>query len=158
MVQLSHPYVIARKTVALTIWTSIGKVSSLLLNTLSRFVITFLPRSKRLLISWLQSLSTVILEPKKIKPVTVFIPPPPPSICHEVMGPGALMLVFWMLIFKTTFSLLPLSRGSLVPLSFLPLKQYHLHIWSYCSFSWQSWFQLVIHPAQHFIWCTLHIC
>ena len=76
---------------------------SLLLNMLSRLVITFLPRSKRLLISWLQSPSAVILEPKKIKSVTVaFVSP---SICHEVMGPDALIFVFWMLSFKPTFSL-----------------------------------------------------
>ena len=71
MVQLSHPCMTTGKTVALTVWTFVGTVISLLFNMLSRFVITFLPRSKRLLISWLQSLSPVILEPKKIKPVTV---------------------------------------------------------------------------------------
>ena len=76
-----------RKTIALTRWTFVGKVMSLLLNMLSRLVITFLPRSKRLLISWLQSRSTVILEPKKIKYVTVSIVYP--SICYEVMGPDA---------------------------------------------------------------------
>ena len=73
---------------------------SLLFNMLSRLVITFLPRSKRLLISWLQSPSAVILEPQKIKSVTVS-----PSICYEVMGPDAMILVFWMLSFKPTFSL-----------------------------------------------------
>ena len=73
MVQLSHPYTTVGKTIALAIWTFVGKVISLLLNTLSRFIIAFLPRSKRLLNSWLQSLSTVILEPKKIKSVTVSI-------------------------------------------------------------------------------------
>ena len=76
---------------------------SLLFNMLSRFVITFLPRSKRLLISWLQSPSAVILEPQKIKSATVSIISP--SICHEVMGPDAMILVFWMLSFKPTFSL-----------------------------------------------------
>ena len=73
MVQLSHPYMITRKNIALTIWAFVGKVMSLLVNTLSRFVIAFLSRSKRLLISWLQSPSAVILEPKKIKITTVFI-------------------------------------------------------------------------------------
>jgi len=73
MVQLSHPYTTVGKTIALAIWTFVGKVISLLLNTLSRFIIAFLPRSKRLLNSWLQSLSTVILEPKKIKSLTVSI-------------------------------------------------------------------------------------
>ena len=87
-VQLSHPYM----TIALTRWTFVGKVMSLLLNMLSRLVITFLPRSKRLLISWLQSPSAVILEPKKIKSDTVSIVSP--SIYHEVMGPDAMILVF----------------------------------------------------------------
>ena len=80
------------KTIALTRRTFVGKVMSLLFNMLSRFVIVLLPRSKGLLISWLQSLSTVILEPKKIKPVTVSIVSP--SICHEVMGLDAMILVF----------------------------------------------------------------
>ena len=82
IVQLSHPYVTAGKTIALTRWTFVGKVMSLFFNMLSRLVITFLPRSKRLLISWLQSLSAVILEPKNIKSLTVSIVSP--SICHEV--------------------------------------------------------------------------
>ena len=84
MVQLSHLYMTTGKTTAFTIWIFVGKVISLLFNMLSRFVIAFLPRSKHLLISWLQSLSTVILEPKKVKFVTVSIVSP--SICHEVMG------------------------------------------------------------------------
>ena len=83
MVQLSHPYMITGKTIFLTIWTFVGRVISLLFNMLPRFVIAFLPRSKRLLISWLQSPSAVILEPKKIKSVTVSIVSP--SICHKVM-------------------------------------------------------------------------
>ena len=80
------------KTIALTSWTFVGIAMSLLFNMLSRFVIAFLPRSKSLLISWLQSPSAVILEPNKIKSVTVSIVSP--SICHEVMGPGAIILVF----------------------------------------------------------------
>ena len=84
MVQLSHPYVTSGKTIALTRWTFVSKVISLLFNTLSRLVIAFLLRSKSLLISWLQSPSAVILEPKKIKSVTVSTFSP--SICHEVMG------------------------------------------------------------------------
>ena len=100
MVQLSHPY-ITEKTIALTRWTFADKVMSLLFNMLSRLVIAFLPRSKHLLISWLQSPSAVILEPPKIKSVTV--PTVSPSICHEVMGPDAMILVFWMLSFKPTF-------------------------------------------------------
>ena len=82
IVQLSHPYVTTGKTIALTRWTFVGEVMSLLFNILSRLVVTFLPRSKHLLIPWLQSQSAVILEPPKIKSVTVS-----PSICHEVMGP-----------------------------------------------------------------------
>ena len=89
IVQLSHPSMTIGKTIALTRWTFVGKVMSLLLNMLSRLVITFLPRSKHLLISWLQSPSAVIWGPKKIEFVTVF-----PSICHEVMGPDAMILVF----------------------------------------------------------------
>ena len=103
IVQLSHPYMTTGKTIALTRWTFIGKVMSLLLNILSRLVIAFLLRSKPLLISWLQSPSAVILEPKKIKPLTVSIVSP--SVCHEVMRPDAVILVFWMLSFKPTFSL-----------------------------------------------------
>ena len=80
-VQLSHPYMTAGKTIALTRQTFVGKVMSLLLNMLSKLVMTFLPRSKHLLISWLQSPSIVILEPSKIKSATVS-----PSICHEVMN------------------------------------------------------------------------
>ena len=84
MVQLSHPYIITGKTIALTIQTFVGELKSLLFNMLSRYVITFLPRSKHCLISWLQLPSEVILESKKIKSVTVSIVSP--SICHEAMG------------------------------------------------------------------------
>ena len=84
-VQLSHPYMNTGKTIALTRQTFVGKVMSLLLNMSSRLVITFLPRSKRLLISWLQSPSAMILEPPKIKSDTVSTVSP--SISHEVMGP-----------------------------------------------------------------------
>ena len=102
-VQLTHPYMTTGKTIALTRRTFIGKVMSLLFNMLSRLVITFLPRSKHLLISWLQSPSAVILEPRKIKSDTVSTVSP--SISHEVMGPDAMMFVFWMLSLKPTFSL-----------------------------------------------------
>ena len=87
IVQLSHPYMTIGKTIALTRWTFVGKVMSLLFNMLSRWVITFLPRSKCLLISWLQSPSAVILEPQKIKSDAVSTVSP--SISHEVMGPDA---------------------------------------------------------------------
>ena len=92
MVQLSHLYMTTGKNRALTIWTFVSKVMSLFFNMLSRLVRAFLPRSKRLLIPWLQSPSTVILEPKKIRSVTVSIVSP--SICHEVMGPDAMTFVF----------------------------------------------------------------
>ena len=88
------------KTIALTRWIFVGKVMSLLLNVLSRLVIAFLSRNKCLLISWLQSPSAVILEPPQNKVCTVS-----PSISHEVMGQDAMILVFWMLSFKRTFSL-----------------------------------------------------
>ena len=103
IVQLSHPYITTGKTIALTRHTFVSKVMSLLLNMLSRLVTAFLPRSKQLLISWLQSPSAVILEPPKIKSLTVSIVSP--SIHHEVMGLDAMILVFWMLSFKPNFSL-----------------------------------------------------
>ena len=92
MVQTSHLYMTPGKIIALTIWSFVGKMLFLLFNMLSRFVITFLPRNKHLLMSWLQSPYTVILEPKKIKTVTVSIVSP--SICHEVMWSDAMILVF----------------------------------------------------------------
>ena len=92
IVQLSHPYMTTGKTIALTRWTLVGKVMSLLLNMLSKLVITFFPRSKRLLISWLQSPSAVILEPQKIRSDTVSIVSP--SIYLEVIGPDAIIFVF----------------------------------------------------------------
>ena len=92
VVQLSHLYMTVGKTIALTRWTFVGKVMSLLLNMLSRLVMAFLPRGKCLLISWLKSTSTVILETKNIKSVIVSVVSP--SICHEVMGLDAIILVF----------------------------------------------------------------
>ena len=92
IVQLSHPYMTTGKTIALTRRTLVGKVMSLLSNILSSLVITFLPRSKRLLISWLQSPSAVILEPPKIKSDTTYTVSP--SISHEVLGPDAMIFVF----------------------------------------------------------------
>ena len=103
MVQPLHTYLTTGKTITLIIWTSGGKVISLLFYMLSRFVTAFLPRSKSLLILWLESPSTVILEPKKMKSVTVSTFSP--STCHKVMGLDAMILVFWMLSFKPAFSL-----------------------------------------------------
>ena len=102
MVQLSHPKMTTGKTIALKRWTFVGKVMSLVFNMLFRLVIAFLSRSKNLLISWLQSPPAEILEPKKIKSVAVSIVSP--SICHEVLGLDTMILVFWMLSFKPTFS------------------------------------------------------
>ena len=129
---------ITGKTIALTRWTFVRTEMFLLFNMLSRFVIAFLPRSKRLLISWLQSPFTVILEPKKIKSVTVSIVSP--AICHEMMGPDATILVFECRVSSQLFHspLPPSSRGSLVLLHFLPLAWHHLHIWGCWYFSWQS--------------------
>ena len=101
MIQLSHLYMTTGKTITLTNFLS--KIMSLIFNTLSRFVIAFLPRSKCLLNSWLHSLSAVRLKPKKIKSVTVSIVSPP--VCHEVMGLDAMILVFWMLSFNSALSL-----------------------------------------------------
>ena len=103
IVQLSPPYMTTGKTLALTRQTFAGKVMFLLFNMLSRLVTAFLPRSKHLLISWLQSPSAVILETPKIKSATVSTVSP--SICHEVMGLDAMIFIFWMLSFKPTFSL-----------------------------------------------------
>ena len=122
-------------------WTFVGKVMSLLFNMLSRLVIAFLPRSKCLLVSWLQSPSAVILEAPKIKSLTVSIVSP--STLHEVMGLDTMSLVFWMLSFKPAFSLSSfsfikrlLSSAYLRLLIFLPA---------------------ILIPTWHFAWCTLHI-
>ena len=104
IVQLSHSYMTTGKTRALTRWTSVGKVMSVLFNMLSRLIITFLPRGMCLLISWLRSPSAVILEPPKMKSVTISTVSP--SIWHEVMRLDAVISVFWMLRFKPTFSAL----------------------------------------------------
>ena len=103
MVQLSQPHVTAGKTIALAIWTFVSKIMSLLFNTLTSFVITFLPRGNHLLISWLQSLSTVILESKKRKSVTTSTFSP--FICHVVMGLDAMILVFPIFSLKPALSL-----------------------------------------------------
>ena len=123
---------------------------SLLYNILSRFVIAFLVRSNCLLISWLQSPSTVILEPTKSCHYFHFFP-------IYLPWSGGLILYFecwaWSQLFHSPLS--PSTRGSLVPLCFLPLGWCHLHIWDYWHFSQQSWFQLELYPAKHFTWCTV---
>ena len=107
MVHFSRPYMTAGKTIPLTRQTSVCKVMSLVFIMLSTLPVAFLPRSKCFLLSWLKSTSAVILEPKKIKSVTVSIVSP--SICHELMGLDAMILVFWILSLKPTFSLLSFS-------------------------------------------------
>ena len=156
--QLSYPYMATVKTKTLTRWNFVGKAMSLLFNMLSRLVITFIPRSKHLLISWLQSLSAVILEPKKIKsdPVSTVSQ----STSHEVMGLDAMILVFWKLSFKPTFSLF----------SFTFIKRlFSSSLLSAIRVMSSAYLRLLIflpailipacahHPAQHFSWCTLHI-
>ena len=130
-----------------------GKAMSLLFNMLSSLVITFLPRSKRLLISWLQSPCAVILESRKIKSATVS-----PSICHEVMGlePGSQFSECWALsqLFDSPLSLSSRDSSSS---SISAIRVVSLCIWGYWYFSQQSWFQLVLHPAWNLAWCTLHI-
>ena len=147
----------AGRTITLTRQTFVSKVMSLLFNTLSGFVIAFLPRRKHLLISCLQSPSAVVLKHKKIKSVTVSIVFP--SIFHEMMGPDALIFVFWMLSFKPAFSLYSftlmkwlLSSSSLLAIRVVSSTYVRLLI-----------FLLVIlisacdSSGRHFTWCTLHI-
>ena len=136
MDHLSHPYMTTGKTIALTIWIFINKIMSLVFNMLSRCVIAFLPRRKHLLISWLQSPTTVILEPKKIKSFTVSIAPP--SICHEVMGPDAIIFVFLLHInrdIKVLPNLAPLQTYLLV-LSIVTFEQSPGPPWAYTSLPW----------------------
>ena len=144
------------KIIALTRWTFVGKVMFLFFNMLSRLVTNFPPRCKCLLTSWLQSPSAVLLDPPKIKSVTVSTISP--SIYHEMMGPDAMILVFWMLSFKPNFSLssFTIIKRLFSSSSLSVISWCHLHIWDYWKFSWQSWSQLVLHEVQHFSWCTLH--
>ena len=158
MVQLSCVYMTTGKSIALTILTFVSKVMSLLLYTLSSFVIAFLPRRQCLLISWLKSPSAVILEPKKINSVIVSIVSP--SICHEVMGLDAMIFIFWTLSFKPAlhFPLSPSSRGSfnsslLSAISVVSSAYLRLSI-----FLPANWFQLVLYPVRHFAWYNLYIC
>ena len=129
---------------------------SLFFNMLSRFVTAFLPRSKSYLISWLQSLSSVILEPMKIKSANDFSFLP--CICQEMMGLGCTIFVFWMLSYKPAFSLSSFIfiKRLFSFSSLLSLEWNHLYIWGCWYFLWKLWCQLVIHSAKHFAWCTLH--
>ena len=141
-VQLSYPYMTTGKTITLTRWTFVSKIMCLFFNMLCRLVITFLPRSKRLLISWLQSPSTVILEPpKNSQPLFPLFPHLFPMKWWDQM-PWSEFSECWALsqLFHSPLSLS--SRGFLVPLHFLPQGWCHLHIWGYWYFSRKSWFQL----------------
>ena len=155
----SHIYTwLLEKPVALTIWTFAGKAMSLLIfNTMSRFVKAFLPRSKRLLISWLQSPSTVILEPTRIKSVTASTFALLFTMKWWDRMPRSQFFYCWVLSQLFHSPLSPSSTGSLVPLCFLPLEWYNLHIWGFWHFSQHSWFQVVIYPAWHFVWYILHV-
>ena len=128
-----------------------GKVMSLLFIMLSRFLIAFLPRSKHLLVLWLQSLSAGILKPKKIKSFTVST-----SICHEMMGLDAIILVFWIWVFSRFFTLIfHLHQEAVVPLHFLPLVWYYLHIWGcwYFSSSLDSSLCFIQSSISHDVFC-----
>ena len=155
MVQLSHPYMTTGKTIALTRWTFVGKVMSLPFNMLLRLDITFLPRSKHLLISWLQSPSTVILEPPKIVWHCFHCFP----ICYKVMGPGAMILVFWMLSFKPTFSL---SSLTFIKRLFSSSSLSAVRVVSSAYLRLLLFLPAILIPAcasssPVFLWCTLHI-
>ena len=153
MFQHSHPYMTTGKTIALTMWTFVNKVMSLLLNMLSRLVITFLPRSKCLLISWLQSPSAVILEPRKVKSATVSTVSP--SVCYEVMEPDAMIFIFWMLSFKPTFSLSSFTfiQGLFSSSSLSAIRVSYLRLLIFLP---EILIPAVLLPAQSFSWCTLH--
>ena len=145
-----HPYMTTGKTIAWIIWTFVDEVMSSLFNTLSRCITAFLPGSNCLLISWMQSMSTVILEPKKMKCpcfhlFPFYLPWSDETRCHDLSSFSFLILSFKLVFFFPTLLLPHYQKGSLVPLHFLPLEWYHLHIWSCWYFSQQSWFW----PASH---------
>ena len=147
----------AGKTIALTRRIFVGKIMSLLFNMIfNRLFTAFLPRSKHLLISWLPSPSAVILEPKKIKSLTVSIVFP--SIFHEVMGPDAMILVFWMLSFKPTFSL---SSFTFFKKLFSSSSLSAIWVVSSAYLRLLIFLPAILIPAcasssLHFTWCTLH--
>ena len=143
-----------RKIIALPICTFVSKLMSLLFNTIQGL---FISRSKHLLISWLRSPSALILEPKKIKSLTVSVVFW--STCHEVMRPVAMIFIFWMLSFKPVFSL---SSFTFIKRFFSSSSLSAIRVGVICLFevidiSSGSWFQVELHPAWHFTWCTLHI-
>ena len=147
----THTWLLGEKTIALTRQTFVRKVISLLYNMLSRFVIACRPRIKRLLISWLQSPSAVILEPKKRKSLTASTFPP--SICHEVMGPDAMILAFWMFSFKPAFSL---SSFTLIKRLFSSSSLSATRMVS-SAYLRLLFLPAILIPAGHFAWCTVYI-
>ena len=156
MIQLSHSYMTTGKIIALIIWIFVNKGMSLLFNTLYRLVIDFLPKSKCLLILWLQSSSTVILEPKKIKSTTASTFPP--TISHEVMGPDA-TIFYWILSFKPAFSL---SFFSLIKRLFGSSSLSGIRVVSSAYLRLLIFSPSVLIPAcdsstQNFAWGTLHV-
>ena len=157
MFQHSHLYLTTGKTTGLTIWTFVGSVMSLFSNTLSTFVIAFLPRIKCLWISWLQSPDAVILEPKEIKSSSfhfssIYLPWSDWTRSHDLSFFGS-----WVLSQLIHSPLSPSLRGSLVHLSFLSLKWYHQNTGGCWYFSQQSWIQLLSHSAWCFAWCIVHV-
>ena len=135
-------------------WTFTGKVTSLLFNMLSRLVITSLPRSKHFMAAVTICSDFRAQKIKVCHCFPIYLP-----WCDEAIGPDAMILVFWMLSFKSIFSLsfFIFIKSLFALLHFLPYGWCHLHIWGYWYFSQQSWFRLVLHSAQRFSWCTLHI-
>ena len=155
----SHLYMTTGKTIVLTIWTFVSKLMSVLFITLSRFVIASLPRIKHLWISWPQSLSTVILEPKKIESISASTFSP--SVCLEMMGPDAMIFIFWMLNFKPAFLLFYFTniKRLFSSLHFLPLEWYHLHIWGCWYISRQNRLVWYSHLFKNFsVCCDSHKC
>ena len=155
MVQLSHPYITTGKIIALTVWTFVGKVMSLPFTTLPRSF----PSKEQVSFNFLAAVticSDFLAQENKISLCfhifPFYLPWSDGTRCHDLR-----FLNIWVLsqLFHSLLS--PSSRGSLVPLWFLPLERYHLHIWGCWYFSWKSWFQPVVHAAWHFTWCTLHI-
>ena len=153
-VQLSHPHMTTGKTIALTTWNFVGKVMSPLCDKPCRLVITYLPRSKSLLISWFQSPSAVILESPKIKSDTVS-----PSISHEVMGLDAMILVFWMLSFKPIFSLssFPFIKRLFSSSSLSAIRAVSSAYLRLLIFPHALLIPACASSSPVFAWCTLHI-
>ena len=154
VVQLSHPYMITGKTIALTMWTFVHKVMSLLFSMLSEFVIAFLPRNKDLnFMAAVTICSDFGAQENKVCHCFHCSP----SICHEVIERDAMVFGFWMLSFKPAFSLSSFTfiKRLFSSSSLSAIRVISSAYWGCWYFFQQSWFQLVLHPAQHFLWCSL---